>query len=308
MAELWQIGDAPSDEDFNRIEREIAENENDLLIGRIHAGSGANAVTITTGGTFAYSQFSRIRWRQAADSTAAVTLNVDGNGAKALKRENGTAVTNMKSGRVYEAYYDTVAGCFFYLARMEGDAAVEDVLAGKVFSNGEEGGLVGTMPNNGAKTITPSVLDQTLFGFYAQGSKVIGAPVATGSCTVDSAVTAEFTYYDHRDSRRRSKPYVLVTGLKFKPSFVLILRGNEPHTAVSTSANIPWLHHYHYENLVMIPVNLLDDDIDYSFSSVYGYILDGTRAYLNQGGFKLPVRLVTGTATFNWLAIGDTVL
>lgn len=207
---VWEIGDAPSDEDFNRIEQEIAENENDILIGQIHAATGTNTVVITTGGTFAYSQFSRIRWRQAANSTGAVTLNVDSNGTKALKRESGAAVTNLKSGRVYEAYFDVVADCFFYLARIEGDAAVENVLAGKTFSNGEVAGLVGTMPNNGVQVFEPLNVDRNLFGFYAQGSKIKAAHrVATGVKSLTSRL------------------YLHVTGLSFRPSLVYAIRQSE---------------------------------------------------------------------------------
>ena len=56
-----------------------------------------------------------------------------------------------------------------------GNAQKADVLAGKTFSSETEGvEVIGTMPDNGVKTITPSTTDQALNGFYASGSKVVG--------------------------------------------------------------------------------------------------------------------------------------
>jgi hypothetical protein len=51
-----------------------------------------------------------------------------------------------------------------------GDAAVGDVLSGKTFSNAGGSGLTGTMPNNGAVVLTPSISNQPIAAGYHNGS------------------------------------------------------------------------------------------------------------------------------------------
>jgi hypothetical protein len=51
-----------------------------------------------------------------------------------------------------------------------GNAAVGDVLAGKTFSNDGANGLTGTMPNQGARTITPGTANQSIAAGYHNGS------------------------------------------------------------------------------------------------------------------------------------------
>ncbi len=57
----------------------------------------------------------------------------------------------------------------------EGDALVTDVLSGKTFSNDTESGITGTMPDNGAVTITPGVATQSIALGYHNGSGIIKA-------------------------------------------------------------------------------------------------------------------------------------
>jgi len=57
----------------------------------------------------------------------------------------------------------------------EGDALVTDVLSGKTFSNDTESGIMGTMPDNGAVTITPGVATQSIALGYHNGSGIIKA-------------------------------------------------------------------------------------------------------------------------------------
>jgi hypothetical protein len=51
-----------------------------------------------------------------------------------------------------------------------GDATAGDVLTGKTFSNASAAGIGGTMPNNGAVTITPGTSDQAIAAGYHNGS------------------------------------------------------------------------------------------------------------------------------------------
>lgn len=106
----------------------------------------ANVIAITTGGDFKYTQGNKISFKAIANSTAAVTINIDGKGAKALKKLDGTNAT-VKANKVYEIYYSVSDNCFFQLARAEGNVIAENVLAGKTFSNDDDVGIIGTMPN-----------------------------------------------------------------------------------------------------------------------------------------------------------------
>ena len=51
-----------------------------------------------------------------------------------------------------------------------GNAVEADVLSGKTFSNASTASLTGTMPNNGAVTVTPSTSSQTIAAGYHNGS------------------------------------------------------------------------------------------------------------------------------------------
>jgi hypothetical protein len=51
-----------------------------------------------------------------------------------------------------------------------GTASAGDVLGGKTFSNSSGSGLTGTMPNNGAVTLTPTTADQAIAAGYHNGS------------------------------------------------------------------------------------------------------------------------------------------
>ena len=56
-----------------------------------------------------------------------------------------------------------------------GTAVASNCLAGTTFSNGTAGGVTGTMPNNGAVTLTPSTTDQTIaLGYHNGSGKCVG--------------------------------------------------------------------------------------------------------------------------------------
>lgn len=159
--------------------------DNSISEGMIKTASGtANALTIETSGKFSYTQGRKIAFKAIANNTSNVTLNIDSKGAKTLKKLDGTqvAANGLKNGKVYEAYFDVDSDCFFLLARAEGDAIAENVLATKVFSNGDDIGLVGTMPNRGSvgtQNLTTEGAEYTIQAGYHNGLGKIKA-VITG--------------------------------------------------------------------------------------------------------------------------------
>jgi len=76
---------------------------------------------------------------------AATTIN-----GKKVYKPGTTTSPNLIAGKAYTVWYNSISDCFFIKASAEGDADVSSVLATKKFSNDNDTGLVGTMPNNGA--------------------------------------------------------------------------------------------------------------------------------------------------------------
>ncbi|MED1419011.1 hypothetical protein [Bacillus smithii] len=112
------------------------------------------------------------------DNTGPSTININGLGAVPIKKPNGNDVSagNLKAGSIYTLRYN---GTNFILQGEGGEygtAGAPQVLEG--YTVGTENGVIpGTMPNNGAITITPTTTDQTIPAGYHNGSgKVKGDP------------------------------------------------------------------------------------------------------------------------------------
>lgn len=80
----------------------------------------------------------------ANNNGSATTIN-----GKNLYKPSSTTAPTLIAGKAYEVWYNSSGNCFFLKASSEGDALVSHVLAGKKFSNDDDTGLIGTMPNNG---------------------------------------------------------------------------------------------------------------------------------------------------------------
>jgi len=112
-------------------------------------------------------------------NTGASTININGLGAKSIKKANGNAVSsgNLKVGSIYTLRYN---GTDFILQGEGGGGTAQpaDVLSGQTFTN-DAGDQTGTMVNRGAVTITPGTTDQTIPAGFHNGSGVVKA--ATGN-------------------------------------------------------------------------------------------------------------------------------
>nr|DAH73306.1 MAG TPA: tail collar fiber protein [Caudoviricetes sp.] len=78
------------------------------------------------------------------DSTLSTTIN-----GKNFYKPNTTKSPTIKAGKAYTFWYETAGDCFFIKASAEGNVTADHVLANDIFSNDDDTGLVGTMPNNG---------------------------------------------------------------------------------------------------------------------------------------------------------------
>lgn len=128
--------------DSKTIQQKFDENASQLAETTtiLTATGTANAITLNV----TLQDKKKYSFKAIANSTGAVTIN-----GKPLKKSDGTQIGSggIKSGKVYDFYYDATANSVFNLAKADGNATVADVLAGKTFSNGDEAGLTGTMTN-----------------------------------------------------------------------------------------------------------------------------------------------------------------
>lgn len=164
-------------QNMDTIDGQMKQNENviaaHLAESIIHAAGGtANALVVTTGGDFGYVQGAFLKFRATAENTGNMSIDIDGKGIKSLKKLDGSQIPagGIKNGKVFEVYYDAGGDCFFLLARAEGDAVAGDVLAGKTFSNGDDTGIIGTIPNQGQIIIAPGTANIAIPAGYHDGT------------------------------------------------------------------------------------------------------------------------------------------
>lgn len=221
---------------INEVNSNLTSHEAETTIQL--AGGTANAITVTTGGSFTYTQFRKISFKAIADNTGNVTLNVDGKGAVPVLKFDGSQLPagNIKNGKVYDFYYDTASGGrFFLIAKASGNVSATDVLAGKTCST-DNGDVVGIMPDNGAVIITPSTVNQTIAngrhngGGYVKGdANLIASNIISGKSIFGVAGSATVASLGGKrwasgtvSGDASSYNYAIVSGLAFKPSIILI--------------------------------------------------------------------------------------
>ena len=188
--------------------------------------------------------------------------------------------------------------CFFIKASAEGDAVVANVLASKTFSNDNDIGLTGAMPNRGAVTISPSTTQQTITAGYHNGSgyvigdaDLIAANIKTGVNIfgVDGSYTAK--RYATGAGTPDGGTYILtVSGLAFTPSTVI--------TRVASS--VPDYYQRVYTSALSYNANpgllqrgLLNSNSSFSASSYQSLFT------INSDGFAV---MVGYSATTEWIA------
>ena len=130
----------------------------------------ANNYSVLLSGVTSYYEGMAIAVKINVNNTGASTINVNGLGAKAIKKPNGSDVAagNLKAGSIYSMRYN---GTNFILQGSDaaGNATPGDVLSGKTFTN-DSGEQTGTMTNQGAKVITPGTTNKTIPAGYHNGS------------------------------------------------------------------------------------------------------------------------------------------
>ena len=153
--------------------------EDNLVAETMHtpyavATGAANTYAVTINpAPGAYTEGLAVAAKINVDNTGASTINVNGLGAKSIKKPNGNDVSagNLKTGSIYSLRYN---GVNFILQGSDaaGNAISAEVLSGKTFSN-DSGDQTGTMPNRGTVNITPGTANQAITSGYHSGSGVV---------------------------------------------------------------------------------------------------------------------------------------
>lgn len=145
----WKAGDTPNSDDFNRIEKNID------MLGKLDRTSAYGVATGTNSyivnvepAPLTYYEGMCISVKILNQNTGASTVNVNGLGAKNIKKQNGKNVSagNLKAEIIYTMRYN---GINFILQGEggEGTAIENDVRLGKTFTN-DEGTFAGSLNLN----------------------------------------------------------------------------------------------------------------------------------------------------------------
>lgn len=160
------------------LQQELATHTADYLkhTGYSVATGSANTYIATLNPALsAYQEGVSLRLKINAANTGASTVNVNGLGAKEIKKSNGNDVAsgNLKAGSVYTLAYD---GTSFILQGEGGEygtAGAEQVLDSHTIGT-EKGVIQGTIPRKSSQTYTPSTVNQTITaGQYILGNQTI---------------------------------------------------------------------------------------------------------------------------------------
>ena len=130
-------------EEVKNVVNDITDKLNKHIDDSIYQEAGGTATAITLSMLTLKNGYSKTFIATADNNGAATTIN-----GKPLYKPGTTTGPNIKEGKAYTVWYNSVSDCFFLQASAEGNVGAEHVLAGYTFSNDDDTGLVGSMPNN----------------------------------------------------------------------------------------------------------------------------------------------------------------
>ena len=122
---------------------ELEDKLNKHIDDSLYQEAGGTATAITLSMLTLKNGYSKTFIATANNNGSATTIN-----GKPLYKPGTTTAPNIKEGKAYTVWYNSVSDCFFLQASAEGNVGAEHVLAGYTFSNDDDTGLVGAMPNN----------------------------------------------------------------------------------------------------------------------------------------------------------------
>lgn len=142
----------------------LADNTSHVHYGPDTGTANAKAVSISPAPT-AYVEGMAVSFRNAVQNTGAVTIDVNGLGAKSILKSNGNALVsgNLKANSIYTLRYNGTAFILQGEGGEYGTATAADVRSTKTIGteNGLVNGALVTRDSVGALTVTPTTMDQT---------------------------------------------------------------------------------------------------------------------------------------------------
>jgi len=129
-----------------KISTHLADDVNHIRSAVDTGTANAKIVTLNPAPTV-YKDLMGITFKNTAQNTGAVTINVNGLGAKSIVKSNGSALTSgfLKVGSIYTLRYNATTASFILQGEGGGgNAQPSDVLMGKTFTN-DTGEFVGTL-------------------------------------------------------------------------------------------------------------------------------------------------------------------
>ena len=189
-------------DDFNENADIIDAQFKSLNDSRINyaVASGTNTYTVTISGITSLVEGLSVKIKFTNANTGASTLNINGLGAKEIRKGNGNALSsgNIKAGQICHLVY---TGSNFQLLGEGGEygtAQPQHVLEGYTIGT-EEGIKSGTIPIKSAATIIPGITQQTIAaGQYLGGAQTIDT---LGGNAPASAVLSEYTFSSNAAGR-----------------------------------------------------------------------------------------------------------
>lgn len=273
--------------------------------GYAAASGSANAYTVTLSpAPTAYTEGMAISVKINTDNTGASTINVNGLGAKAIKKPNGSNVSagNLKAGSIYTLRYN---GTNFILQGSDaaGNATPADVLSGKTFTN-DQGEQTGTMPNRGTVNITPGTSNITIAEGYHSGNGVVygSANLLPGNIKKDVNIFNVIGTLN---------PLYTASGQKISSSgtsaFELANGGNRYYarlavTGLGFTAKVILIYNDANFQTLYSPIDIFSNGGYILVIGSNDYVKVTGYAYVDSTGFCLPVGATS--ATYNWYAIG----
>ena len=184
----------------------------------IQASGDAAAANVLTGKTFSNGSAAGIAGTMPDNGAVSIT---PGTTAKTVAAgyHNGSGTvdgdTDLAAGNIIKDV--NIFGVVGSAIQASGDAAAANVLTGKTFSNGSAAGIAGTMPDNGAVSITPGTTSKTVAAGYHNGSGTVDgdADLVAGNILKDVeifGVTGTSTCCDEAQVPKTGQTASYITG------------------------------------------------------------------------------------------------
>lgn len=192
---LWAAGETPAinytnlskiENGIYNVTEEVISHLIDYTLQIPYGGASTNSgnnYSIAVPAIAALTEGKAVSFKCNADSTAAVTLNWDGKGAKSIKKANGTDMTLLKTGGIYTVRYNgtnfilqgdggsiiNVADVKLAVSYEDGEGVKTGTYDAKVYATGTLSSLTsGTPTNISGLAFTPKYFMIT--GYYDDGA------------------------------------------------------------------------------------------------------------------------------------------